>query len=110
MRDYRLGDVTFTLLKAEVSPRTTEKDALQVRLRMMNHHKYDANFWDNSFRLVVDGVPTAPQGGLNEIVPGQSAKDGEVVFVIPRSTPGARLKITYADDSTEIPLDLPSQR
>lgn len=110
MRDARLGEATFTLLKAEVSARTTEKDALQVRLRMMNHQRYDANFWDSSFRLIVDGVPMAPQGGLNELVPGQSAKEGDVVFVIPRGITRAMLKITYAEDSTEIPLDLPSPR
>jgi hypothetical protein len=110
MRDYRLGAATFTLLKAEVSPRTSEKDALSVRLRMMNHDRYDTNFWDRSFRLILDGVPMAPEGGLNELVPAQSAKEGDVLFVIPRGTTGAKLKITYADDSTEIPLVLKSPR
>lgn len=110
MRDYRLGAATFTLLKAEVSPQTSEKDALQLRLRMMNHDKYDTNFWDRSFRLIVDGMPMAPNGGLNELVPGQSAKEGDVMFVIPRGTTGATLKITYTDDSTEIPLNLKSAR
>lgn len=108
MRDYRLGAVTFTLLKAEVSPRTSEKDALQVRLRMTNHDRYDTNFWDRSFRLMVDGMPMAPAGGLNELVPGQSAKEGDLLFVIPRGTTGATLKITYTDDSTEISLKLKS--
>jgi len=108
MRDYRLGAATFTLLKAEVSPQTSEKDALQVRLRMMNHDRYDKNFMDRSFRLIVDGIPMAPKGGLNELVPGQSAKEGDVLFVIPRGTTGAKLKITYYDDSTEIPLNLKS--
>ena len=108
MRDYRLGAATFTLLKAEVSPRTSEKDALHLRLRMLNHDRYDTNFWDSSFRLIVDGVPTAPDGGLNELVRGQSAKEGDVMFVIPRGTKEAKLKITHADDSTEIPLHLKS--
>jgi hypothetical protein len=45
MRDYKLGESTFTLLKAEVSPQTAEKDALQVRIRLMNHGPYDRNFW-----------------------------------------------------------------
>jgi len=110
MRDYRLGAATFTLLKAEVSPRTSEKDALQFRLRMMNHNRYDTNFWDRSFRLIVDGVPMAPEGGLNELVAAQSAKEGVVMFVIPRGTTSAKLKITYTDDSTEIPLILKSPR
>jgi hypothetical protein len=110
MRDYRLGDATFTLLNAEVSPRTSEKDELRIRLRMMNHRPYDANFWDSSFRLLVEGVPTAPVSGLNELVPGQSAKEGDVVFVLPRGAPSATLKIANASDSTDIPLSLQSPR
>ncbi|MBI3804683.1 MAG: hypothetical protein HY282_13075 [Nitrospirae bacterium] len=112
MRDYKLGNqpgsarATFTLLKAEVAPRTAEKETLQIRLRMMNHRPFDANFWDRSFRLVLDGVPLAPDGGLNALIPAQSAKEGEVLFVIPRNTTAAKLQISYADDSTEIPLDL----
>jgi hypothetical protein len=108
MRDYRLGEATFSILKAEVAPRTSERAALHVRLRMMNYGRYDTNFWDRSFRLIVDGVPMAPEGGLNEVVPAQSAKEGDVLFVIPHGTPGATLKITYGDDSTEIPLHLKS--
>jgi hypothetical protein len=108
LRDYRLGKVTFTLLQAEVTPRTTEKDGLHVRLRLSNHQRTDANFWDSSFRLIVDGVPVAPASGLNEVVPGQAAKDGDVLFVIPHGTTGATLKITHANDNTEIPLQLKS--
>lgn len=110
LRDYKLGPpgvkATFTLLKAEVSLQTAEKDALRIRLRMMNHDRYDKNFWDRSFRLVVDGVPMAPEGGLNELVAGESAKEGDVLFVVPHGTAAARLRITYYEDSTEIPLDL----
>ena len=110
MRDYRLGAATFTVLRAEVSPWTTEKDGLQVRLRMTNHHPYDANFWDRSFRLIVGGVPMAPEGGLNELVPGQSAKEGNILFVIPRGVAGATLKIAHGGESTDIPLALTPPR
>ncbi len=110
MRDYRLSTATFTVLKADVAPRTSETVALQVRLRMLNRGSYDTNFWDRSFRLIVDGVPRAPDGGPNELVSADSAKEGDVLFVIPRGTPAATLKITYGDESTEIPLDLNSAR
>jgi len=106
LRDYRLGDVTFTIRQAEVAPRASEKDTLQVRLRLSNHQRTDANFWNSSLRLIVDGAPVAPAGGLNEVVPGQAAKDGDVTFVIPHGTTGATLTITHANDSTEIPLPL----
>ncbi len=106
IREYQLGQVTFTLLEADVSPRTSEGNTVRIRLRMLNHQRYDANFWDQSFRLVLDGVPLAPVGGLNVLVPGQSAKEGVVLFVVPHGTTAATLVITYADDSTNIPMDL----
>jgi hypothetical protein len=109
-RDYKLGPAvfkaTFTLLKAEVVPQTAEKSALHIRLRMTNHDRNDKNFWDRSFRLLVDGVPVAPEGGLNELVPGDAAKEGEVIFPIPRGTASGTLRITYYDNSTDIPLTL----
>ncbi len=114
LRDYKLGPTfrkaTFTLLSAELSPQTSEKDALRIQIRMINHDNTDTNFWDNSFRLIVDGLPMAPESNLNELVPGRSAKDGAVIFVIPRETAGANLEITYYEDKTTIPLALSAPR
>lgn len=106
LRDYTLGEATFTLLKAEMSPQTTEQDVLQIRVRMMNHGRFSTNFWDDSFRLIVNGVPTAPASGLNELVQADAAKDGDVKFAVPHGTAAVRLKIRYADASTEIPIAL----
>ena len=52
----------------------------------------------------------APEGGLNEVVAGESAKEGDVIFAIAGGTAGARLRITFREDSTEIPLDLAPAR
>jgi hypothetical protein len=106
LRDYRLGAATFTLLRAEVSPRTTAKNALQIRVRMTNHDRFDANFWDQSFRLLLNGVPMAPESGLNELVRAESAQEGDVLFVIPHGTTEGTLRITHADETTEVPLAL----
>ena len=108
MRDYKLGpastQATFTLLSAEVSPQNSGMDALRVQVRMTNHDRFDHNFWDRSFRLIVNGVPTAPTSDLNELVPPEAAKEGAVIFVIPRGATGGNLEITYVDDKTSIPL------
>ncbi|HTX54551.1 MAG TPA: hypothetical protein VMD08_14170, partial [Candidatus Baltobacteraceae bacterium] len=85
-------------------------DELRMRIRMLNQKRYTANFWDSSFRLILDGVPMAPVSNLNELVPGDSAKEGDVVFVITRGTAGAKLQITYGDDRTEIPFSLTAAR
>lgn len=114
LRDYTLGpgsgNVTFTLLQAEVSAQTTEKAALTIRLRMMNNGNYDTNFWDRSFRWIVGGVPTAPDSDLNELVAARSAKEGSVKFVIPIGTTDGKLEISYGDGRTEIPLTLGAPR
>jgi hypothetical protein len=71
---------------------------------MMNHDRFDANFWDQSFRLIVNGVPMAPESGLNELVSAESAQESNVLLVIPHGTTDGTLKIT--DESTEVPLAL----
>jgi hypothetical protein len=110
LRDYKLGAATYTLLKVQRSARTTERDALVINLRMLNHDRFDTNFWDRSFRLIVNDVPMAPESGLNELVRAQSAREGEVIFFIPRTTTDGKLKITNGDDSTEIALVLAPTR
>jgi hypothetical protein len=109
MREYTLGpagaNVTYTLLGATLAPRNAETDALTIRVRMINHGRYDANFWSRSFRLVMDGVPRAPDNVLDEVVAAESAKDGEVVFALPRGAAGVRLVMSLGDESTEVPLD-----
>lgn len=106
LREYKLDTATFTLLSATLSPRTAEKDALRIRIRMMNNNSYDANFWDRSFRLMLDGVPTAPESNLNELVPARSAKEGAVLFALPRGTAAVTLEISYGNEQTLIPLAL----
>jgi hypothetical protein len=53
---------------------------LVLEIRMTNNAGYPVNFWDQSFRLLIDGVPHAPVGGLNEVVPARTAQDDRVVF------------------------------
>jgi hypothetical protein len=110
LREYKLDTTTFTLLSATLSPQTAEKDALRIQIRMMNNNSYDANFWDRSFRLMLDGVPMAPQSDLNELVPARSAKEGAVLFVLPRATANAKLEISYGNEQTLIPLALGAPR
>jgi hypothetical protein len=64
--------------------------------RMMNHDRLDANFWDQSFRLIVNGVPMAPESGLNELVSAESAQEGNVLFVIPHGTTDGTLEVPLA--------------
>ncbi|MBS0341440.1 MAG: hypothetical protein JSS56_13000 [Proteobacteria bacterium] len=114
LRDYQLGPAstraTFTLLNAQVSPQSSEKDSLRVQVRMTNHDRFDHPFWDQSFRLRINGVPAAPESALDELVPALAAKEGTVIFSIPRGTPGGNLEINYLEDTTSIPLVLSAKK
>lgn len=79
---------------------------VRFAMRMTNLKSTPDNFWDQSFRLIVDDAPLAPQPGLNETIDGYSAKDGEVEFQIDPSTTSAALQVTNSKESTRIPIDL----
>ena len=70
-----------------------------------NGERFPTNFWDESFRLQVDGILSAPVGNLNKLVPAQSAAEGVVEFVIPAAAQAVVL-VRQADESTEVAVDL----
>ena len=104
------GDTVIRILKIELEPYNAENKSLKFTLRFTNNRKYDSNFWQRSFRLLVEGVPQAPVNSLNEVVSSNSAKIGEVVFEIPMATSQAVFQISGANDKTEIPVALTAAR
>jgi hypothetical protein len=106
--DVRLaaGDVTLRILSARVEPFNREKRSLVLSVRHTNNGRYPQNFWAASYRLVIDGVPRAPTNGLNEVVQGESAKEGEVIFEVPAEAKQVVLRISAGDERTEIPFAL----
>ena len=66
-----------------------------------NGERLPTNFWDESFSLQVDGIPSV----LNKLVPAQSAAEGVVEFVIPAAAQAVVL-VRQADESTEVAVYL----
>ncbi|MGE3179395.1 MAG: toll/interleukin-1 receptor domain-containing protein [Vicinamibacterales bacterium] len=95
----------FSLVSAAIVPRGGSTE-LRLRLRLMNYERVDANFWNASFRLTVNGHELAPSGDLNDIVPGHSLRYGIVTFDVPASATAATLHIIDRDRRGDIPLDL----
>ncbi len=82
---------------------------MRLTVRMLNNRSYGANFWDDSFRLLVNGVPRAPDSGLNELVAGRSAKEGAIEFVFPQNA--RSLVLVIGDDETaRLPITLKPTR
>jgi hypothetical protein len=105
------GDIVYKILSARLEHYNAEKDALSFTIRCTSNSPYPVNFWDRSFRLLVDDVPRAPISGLNEVVEGQSAKEGDIVFEVPTGEDKVVLQISAptasgTDETTEIPFDL----
>jgi hypothetical protein len=97
----------YTPISANVTPLGNGTSELRIRVQFDNDGRYDANAWDAGFRLVLGGQTLAPTGGLNELVPGRSLRQGMVVFTIPASARGkAVLRVIEGDRVGELPLDL----
>jgi hypothetical protein len=100
------GNTVVKILKAELQPFNAEKRALKFTVRHTNNGRYQANFWSSSYRLLVDDVPQAPTNFLDELVPSESAKVGEVIFEIPLAVNQAVLQISSGDEKTRIPVSM----
>ncbi|HKC92770.1 MAG TPA: toll/interleukin-1 receptor domain-containing protein [Nitrospira sp.] len=100
------SDHTYKILSVELDRPNSSTLLVRFVIRLTNGGNYDANFWNASFRLLVDGVPRAPISDLNELVAGHSAKEGTVEFTIPDTTTRIGLQVRGGDEVPEIPIDL----
>ena len=100
------GRGTYELLAARLERRTADAGTLTLQIRLTNAGPADIGFWNDSFRLAVDGVPRAPTSWLNSSVDARSAKEADVVFAVPLAARSLTLKINSGDEEGEIPLAL----
>ena len=78
---------------------------LRLRIRIMNSGRYDAGFWDDSFRLDAGGDVLSPTSGLNSVAPGNSLRYGIVTFRLRPQMRAGTLRIVNNQETAEIPLD-----
>jgi len=109
MTEVRSGQAVFKLLAARVDPYSPDKVSLHLTVGMTNNASYPANFWAASFRLSVNGTLQAPDNDLNQLLPSNSSKEGDVEFVIPAATSSAGLQMGDVGDSKPaITITLPN--
>lgn len=99
------GYLIYTVLSGDVAS-GADGSIVRLRVRFSNEGSDPANFWDNAFRLAVQGHAVGPVGGLNAIVPGHALQQGVITFDAPRGAARASLHIVDRDAVAEIPLDL----
>jgi hypothetical protein len=101
------GTADYTIVAAEIEPLDAERRSLKFSVRYLNAGRYPSNFWSSSFRLIVDNVPRAPTNSLNEVVPADSGKDGEVIFEVPTGSKEVVLQISVGDEKSGLLFKLP---
>ena len=101
------GVADITILSAQIEPLDLERRSLRFRVRYLNGGRYPANFWSDSYRLIVDDVPRAPTNLLDEVVAGDSAKEGDLIFELPISAKDVVLQISSGDERSRLPFKLP---
>jgi hypothetical protein len=106
LADVVHDSLIYTILSASVTPIDDSTSELRVLVRFTNEGAYDANAWDDSFRLVVGSNTFTPTSGLNEIAHGHSSTQGMVTFRVPSSTGKAALRVIQGTRVAELPLDL----
>jgi hypothetical protein len=99
-------DKVQSILSATVEPYDAERLRLRLGMRFTNQGKFAVAITGAWFRLLVDSVPRAPENFLDEFVDGHAAKEGELVFVFPRSTRSLALKVIDGDQEALLPLHL----
>jgi hypothetical protein len=85
-REFRVGDISYEILSATARPDADGKLALVMSMRGRSYRAYDANFWDASFDVTVGEDVFPASGGLDELLPANATKRGDLLFVIPAET------------------------
>jgi TIR domain len=102
---FKLGGQQFDILALRAEP-AGDHELLTMRLRMTNNGRYPDTFANVTTTLQASGNSTAPVASTFELIPGYSAKDGELQFPLARSTDQVTLVLRYADEETRIPLSV----
>jgi hypothetical protein len=103
--EITLGPMVYRIATATLEP-FSDRRLLRLAVRATNREKYGQNFTDDSFRLLVNGLPQAPVSGINEVVAGESAREGTLTFELPERAPaGLVLRVRYGGKTADVRLD-----
>jgi Na+-transporting methylmalonyl-CoA/oxaloacetate decarboxylase gamma subunit len=103
--EVRAGEDLYKILSAALDRYSSDSLSVQIKVRMTHDGPYSVNLYENSFRLLADGVPLAPTKAPNEVVESGSSKDVEVTFVIPEATSTLELQVgQVGKETSKLPI------
>jgi hypothetical protein len=104
-----VGKQSYQIVEATIERETVEKASLTLTVRCsVPRDAGGVNFWSNTVRLWIDGVPRAPVNNVNEIIGPGDSKDARFEFdllALPRTL---EVGIVSSNDSAKIALSLDS--
>lgn len=102
----RVGDLEYTVVSASARPDADGMNALEFTVRCFNYGRFDANFWDATFRVEAGPDVYSPTSGLDELVSSGSSKTGVVRFAVPASARSLTLTFRFPAGDRSIPVSL----
>ena len=109
--EVKVGPLVYRILSTKLDRSIPGKFSLWFTIRL-TARDWPELLRNDSFRLLVDGVPRAPEGDpfLNEYVPSNSAVEGTIRFVVPSTVADVKLQIigggVKSDEWPLIPINL----
>jgi hypothetical protein len=98
--------VTLTILSGTLETLNADTRLLTLRIRFSNNGSSFYRTYYSNLRLLVDGVPRAPNDPPLEQVDAASAREFEYRFDLPAAATRAVLRVVHGDQADEIPLNV----
>ncbi|SDP76280.1 hypothetical protein SAMN05428975_2581 [Mucilaginibacter sp. OK268] len=107
MTTVKIEDHEYKILGSSLEAITPESNALKIEIKYKNNSNYSpATFWNEGFRLAIDGSLTAPSGDLSELVERHAELAGTVTFEVPNNAKDLALHILDVGKDISIPIEL----
>ncbi|GAA3983044.1 hypothetical protein [Mucilaginibacter dorajii] len=107
MTRVKIEDHEYTILGASLEPITPESNSLAIKIKYKNNSNYSpATFWNDGFRLAIDGALTPPTGDLSELVERHAELVGTVTFEVPNNAKSLALHILDVGKDIALPIKL----
>jgi len=107
MIEVKIEDHEYKILGSSLEAITPEINLLKIKIKYKNNSNYSpATFWNEGFRLAIDGSLTAPSGDLSELVERHAELANTVTFEVPNNAKNLALHILDVGKDISIPIEL----
>jgi len=107
MTEVKIEDHEYHILGSSFEAITPESSLLKIKIKYKNNSNYSpATFWNEGFRLAIDGALTPPTGNLSQLVERHAELVGTVIFEVPNNAKILALHILDIDKDIAVPLKL----